>query len=360
MKTLFDPVVIGAVSLKNRIIRSATLESPADARGRFAAALLPLYAALAEGGVGAIITGMMGVGPNARLRPSMADAGTDEAIAELRALADCVHARGSRLVVQLSHCGRKSTVLEGYAPLGPMDAPLPHGPIARAMTPNDIEAVALNFAAAASRCKEAGADAVQMHAAHGYLLSQFLSPFYNKRQDGYGGGITGRARIVLEVYDAIRSAVGADFPIWIKINATDLVDETITWDECLWVCAALAERGINAIELSGGIAESARSSSAPPVRDESEEGVYGPEALALAESVSTPVISVCGYRTPAVINEWLNRGRIAAISLCRPLISEPGLVARWQSGDTAKARCISCNKCFRPKDGRFGCRAFAD
>ncbi|MDL2209599.1 NADH:flavin oxidoreductase [Desulfovibrio sp. OttesenSCG-928-O18] len=356
MKSLFDSVTVGGVTLKNRIIRSATLERPQDESGSFLPGLEPIYENLARGGVGAIITGMMGVNGNSRLYPSMIDTFGRHFVPELRALAERVHAHGCKIVVQLSHCGIKVPYGEnGEAPVAPSETDLGDGKKARAITREEIAALATGFADAAARCREAGADAVQLHAAHGYLLSQFLSPYYNKRTDEYGGDIAGRSHALSEVYDAVRAKVGNDYPVWMKINSTDRVDESSTWEEVLWVCTDLAKRGMDAIELSGGISVDAKSSSAQPVKAESDEGIYAQKAIELAAAAPVSVISVCGYRTPAVINEWLNKGDIAGISLCRPLIREPGLVARWQGGDTSKPTCISCNKCFRPKHG-FGCQ----
>ena len=357
MKTLFDPVSIGTLSLKNRILRSATHERAYDAeRERFSPFLAPIYKALAEGGVGAIITGMMGVGPNARLMPSMPDATTATAASEFRILADLVHDYDCPILVQLSHCGKRSTVTENDGPAwGPMDTAQSSGKQVKAMNAADIATVAQGFATAAARCRDAGIDGVQIHGAHGYALSQFCSPYFNKRTDEYGGCIKGRSRIIFEVYDAVRQKVGKDYPVWIKLSGREIVDEATTWEEFLWLCRELEARGINAIECSGGVGENAKTSSSQVVLKEEDEGTFATEALTLADAVSVPVISVCGYRTPAIINDRLNKGNIAAISLCRPLLAEPGLVNRWLSGDLAKSPCISCNQCFFQKKG-FGCQ----
>ena len=245
----------------------------------------------------------------------------------------------------------------GGLPLGPSDMVTAPDRESKSMTHAAIQAVAASFAAAASRCKAAGADAVQIHSAHGYLLSEFLNPYFNKRADEYGGHISGRGRIVLEVYEAVRSAVGSDYPVWIKINCKDFTEPSITSDEFLWICKELDKRGIDAIEVSGGASVDTKSSSMQIIRKESDEGSFVQEALQLADSVSASVVSVCGFRTPAIMENWLNKGGIEALSLCRPLISEPKLVSRWQNGDLRKARCISCNKCFSPQDG-IACRAF--
>ena len=357
MKTLFDPVVIGEIYLKNRIIRSATFERPADEEGHFAESLIPIYKNLAEGDVGAIVTGMVGVDRNSCLSSDMIKAYGQNFTSELRILTELVHEYGCKIVVQINHCGLKVISPDKSSRLfAPSAWKISDGKAAEEMTHEDIAAVTENFAKTAVKCREAGADGVQIHSAHGYLLSQFLSSHFNKRQDGYGGDIDGRGRIVFDVYDAIRQQVGADYPIWTKINCRDMTEDGSNTEEYLKFCIKLAEHGINAIEVSGGIAAGLKSSPVPAIKEEIHEGYFAAEAVILADRIKASVISVCGYRTPSRMEELLNKSRIEAISLSRPLISEPGLIKRWQDGDKNKARCLSCNKCF--KIGKFGCRAF--
>ncbi len=355
MKSLYDPVSIGRIDLQNRLIRSATFEFSADATGHFDKEHARIYEALAKGGVGAIITGMVGVGENAQMSAQMVDARDARFVPELRQVVDTVHACGGRLIVQLSHCGIHARIIkDGKPPLGPSAVETASGK-AREMTLEQIQGVIDDFAESALFCKEAGADGVQLHAAHGYLLSQFLSPYFNKRSDRYGGDIADRSRIVMEIYDATRKRVGTDFPIWIKINSSDLTDPGLSLEECYGICQELAKRGIDAIEISGGLAVSPEASPVQKIVGEEMEGFFAAAALFIADRVDVPVISVCGHRSLGKINEWLNKGNISAISMSRPLISEPNLVNRWQNGDESRARCISCNQCFRPK-GAFGCQ----
>lgn len=311
---------------------------------------------LAAGGTGLIITGMIGVCENACVSPAMTRGyapGLEEAY---RPLFEAVHRHGGRIAVQLGHCGVKATVLESSAaPLGPSAVQLPRLEAPRAMSREEIAQVVAGYAQSARRCKEAGADAVQLHAAHGYLLSQFLSPFFNRRTDEYGGDINNRGRIVCEVVEAIRGQTGPDFPMLIKINFSDLAEPSITFEECASLCARLAGLGLCAVELSAGLGNDAVTSPIRRVKTPEEEGYFAEPALDLADLLSIPVISVGGYRDLAAIEKRLNQGRVAAFAMSRPLICEPGLAARWQSGDQARARCISCNRCFSPK-GPFGCK----
>lgn len=359
MKKLFEPVLVGGVSLRNRFIRSATFEYAFNNdTGEFASKLLPMYEELATNEVAAIITGMVGVDENSRALPAMVKAYGNTFVPELTKLVQRVHGLGSKVIVQINHCGKKARQIDGGGlPLGPSDVDGEEGKTVKGMDLEDIRSVVASFAKTAVRCKEAGADAIQIHAAHGYLLSEFLNPYFNKRTDEYGGAIENRARIVFEVYHAIRAAVGNKYPVWIKINCMDLTEQSIRPEEFQWVCGELDKRGIDAIEVSGGAAVDAKSASTPVIKTEDDEGYFANEALQVAEKTAASVISVCGYRTPDIMEKWLNQGKIQAISLCRPLISEPDLVGRWERGDNRKGRCISCSQCFNPG---LVCKPFAD
>lgn len=213
------------------------------------------------------------------------------------------------------------------------------------MTQEEIHRTVLDFAKAAKHSKQANEDVVQIHCAHGYLISQFLSPIYNKRKGNYGGDIDGRSRILFETYDAIQQTVGKDFPIWIKINSKDLHPQGLSFEECLYICEELEKRGVDGIEVSGGIANGLSSLPCKPVKNESQEGTFLDEAKIMADKLNTPVISVGGHRTPQLLDDILNSSKVSAISLSRPLICEPHLVKRWKSGELQKSKCISCNYC---------------
>jgi len=357
MKSIFDPINIGTIEVKNRIVRSATAEMKSDAEGRLTDGYAPIFESLAKGGVGVIITGMFGVDEYSGFGARTPNTYNEAFVSDFRKFADLVHAYGCKIIVQLVHSGAKAVPDGGRLPYGPSDITLPRAKPAKAMTKQDIADLVESFAIAAVRCKEAGADGVQIHGAHGYLISQFLSPSTNKRTDEYGGAIENRGRILLEMLDAIREEAGNDFPVWIKINCKDLVEESITMEECIWLCAEMEKRGLDAIELSAGMGYGRDTSPSQRIVDENDEGSFAPEALELADRVGIPVISTGGYRTPDVIERWLNKGKIEAIGLSRPLICEPDLVNRWEEGSREKARCISCSGCYRPKNG-YGCQAF--
>ena len=352
LKTIFDPTRFGNIDAKNRIVRSATAESYAEGADRLTGANMRTYEELAKGEVGVIITGMFGVdrksGVHQRM-PNVYDAGF---VPEFRKIVNMAHFNNCKIVVQLVHSGAKANMPEGGGqPLGPSAITLTPNNPARAMTRQEIADLIAGFGKAAALCKAAGADGVQIHGAHGYLISQFLSPHCNKRDDEYGGDIANRGRIVLECLGAMRRETGGNYPVWIKINCHDLVEESIAMEECVWLCKELEEGGMQAVELSAGLGLGRSTSPSKVIAEESDEGSFAREALELAERLKIPVISTGGFRTPGVMEQWLNKGDIAGIGLCRPLIREPGLVKRWLEGDRAKSHCISCNRCYRLKDG---------
>ena len=348
MKKVFEEYILGSMVLKNRLIRSATFENGGADNGLITPLLKEIYEELAKGEVGLIITGMMGVGPNACVNSSMVKIYDDSFIDRFSEIAHAVHQMGGKIVVQLGHCGAKATVIDlGKRPF----CPSKYGN-SKEITKDEIKMLLKKYGEAALKCKMAGADGVQIHAAHGYLISQFLSPYFNKRTDEYGGDIQNRARFLFDVYDEIRSLVDEVYPVLIKINYNDLVENGLSDDECEWVCMELEKRGIDAIEISSGIGVNTESAPTQP-NQKKIEGFFADGALNIASKVTTPVISVGGYRSLDVIEKKLNQGNISAISLCRPFIKEPFLLKRWKNGDKGKASCVSCNGCFSMP--RHGC-----
>jgi 2,4-dienoyl-CoA reductase-like NADH-dependent reductase (Old Yellow Enzyme family) len=215
------------------------------------------------------------------------------------------------------------------------------------MTQPEIDQVIAVFAAAASRAVEAGFDGVQIHAAHGYLLSQFLSPFFNHRTDEYGGTLENRARMLMQIVECVQDVVGDEYPVFVKVNSEDRLEGGFTNAEMLAVCAMLQQAGIDAIELSGGtilgLAMNNPAISFSPVQ---ETGVYWRAAAEqYKQQIEVPLILVGGIRSLETAEDLVEKGIADYISLCRPLIREPDLVGRWQAGDRRKADCISDNAC---------------
>ena len=351
---MYDPFPIGNLTIKNRLIRSATFEFAAD-NGRITPQMIELYRELAAGGSGLIISGMQAVMPSGGIGPVMVQTTYDRYVDDMKQLVDIIHKNGSRLFVQLNHAGYKTATLPGYDQIGVSELEVSEGCTYQEATPEEIKKIAEAFGKAAKRCQDAGCDGVQIHAAHGYLISTFLSPYYNHRTDAYGGSIENRSRILFEVYDAVRNEVGNNYPVSVKLHFSDRVSPSITPDECLYVCKELAARGIDMIEVSSGLAIAGNNeSTSTPLIKGSQEGNFLAGAAQLAATVSVPIVSVCGYRTPDFIEKALNETPVTAVSLCRPLVREPNLPNRWIA-DRTRAVCVSCNKCFK-SSGIIACQ----
>ena len=342
-ENLYEPFRIGSLTVKNRLVASAMFES-GGADGALTPKIYQHYKTLAQGGVGLIITGMHAVRKGGCTSPLMVNIQDPQYVPELRRIADAVHENGCRLFVQLQHCGVKTFHGEGYDHIGVCDETAPDGWEFHAATEAELHQLAQDFAAAALRCREAGADGVQIHGAHGYLLSTFLSPATNHRTDRYGGPMENRARLLFEIYDAIREAVGPDYPICTKFPFSDLRQPSTTPEEALYACKTLADKGIDMIEVSSGMVLDGSAHSFSPFFPHGEETPFRSSAALLAEQVSIPVVSVCGYRTPGRVSETLASTAITAVSFGRPLVCEPDLPNRWKTDDSP-ARCVSCNGC---------------
>ena len=217
------------------------------------------------------------------------------------------------------------------------------------MTVADIQNVVKSYGAAAKRAQNAGFDGVQIHAAHGYLLSQFLSPAFNRRNDAYGGDIRHRARAVVEVLRQIRQAVGRDYPVLVKMNCRDFIENGLVVEDSLEVGKMLESEGIDAIELSGGVLIGGKlSPSRMGIKSEEKEAYFQDDAKAFKRKLRVPLILVGGNRSFQVAERLINEGTADYISMSRPLIREPNLINRWRAGDRSKAACLSDNMCFGP------------
>jgi 2,4-dienoyl-CoA reductase-like NADH-dependent reductase (Old Yellow Enzyme family) len=347
MNDLFKPAAIGGMETKNRFVRSGTWEGMASEDGEATDALIELYGNLSKGGVGLICTGFAYVNKKGRAVPRMLGIDDNALIPSLKKLADKVHESGGKICIQLTHGGSQSFVDTGSpaeAPSGIQDRV--SGKMPEELSKDAIKRVIQDFAAAAKRAKTAGFDAVQIHACHGFLLSEFLSPYCNRRTDEYGGAIENRAKIIYEIYGAARDSVGKDFPVMVKINSSDFDGAGLSTADAAVVCKSLSDMGIDAIELSGGTLASGELSPMRGGIDSPEkEAYFKNEAKEIRPLLKCPLILVGGMRSLPVMEELFSEGTADFFSLSRPLISEPGLIKRWGSGNREKARCISCGKC---------------
>lgn len=360
MSDPFSPIHFGELSLPNRFVRSATWEGLADENGFVRPELEHRMAELAAHGVGLIVCGYLYVSPEGRGLPWQSGIFLDAHMQGLRRMVDAVHRNGGLIAAQIAHAGgrtRPETI--GGTPLAPSAIEgMAFGHTPQAMTRADIDAVAAAFGRAAGRAQAAGFDAVQLHAAHGYLLSQFLSPLFNHRTDAYGGSPTRRRRLLIEVWEAVRRAVGPGYPVFVKINSSDGPDGGISVAEALETAADLAARGLCAVEVSGGMAGSTEHRpSRRKIKTPDQEAYFRTAAALFKSRLDVPVILVGGIKSFATAQAVLARGDADAVALSRPLICEPDLVSRWRSGDTAGSRCTSCNLCLQEglKGGGIAC-----
>jgi 2,4-dienoyl-CoA reductase-like NADH-dependent reductase (Old Yellow Enzyme family) len=349
MSKLFETTEINGMKLSNRFVRSATWEGMAGDDGAVTPKLTQTMVDLAQGGVGLIITGHAYVSPEGQAGPWQLGIYKDELVDGLKSMCEKVHSAGGKIVAQLAHAGHAAIETTGHVPhVVSAFKGLSKSPC-HELTKDDIKKLVNAFGNAAGRAKEAGFDGVQIHSAHGYLLNQFLSPAYNLREDEYGGSIENRARVHLEVYNAIREVVGKQYPVLIKINSEDFMENGLTLEDSVAASGMLAHAGLDAIELSGGTPDSGKLG---PVRvgiNKEEKEAYFKEAAAVyKKEIDLPLILVGGMRSFSVAEKTISNGNADYISMCRPFIREPGLIKRWKSGDTSPARCKSDNLCFGP------------
>jgi 2,4-dienoyl-CoA reductase-like NADH-dependent reductase (Old Yellow Enzyme family) len=221
-------------------------------------------------------------------------------------------------------------------------------PSGKNLTERDIRDIAVAFAQAAKRAKDVGFDGVQLHAAHGYLMSQFLSPVFNRRSDSYGGDVANRCKALVETLEEVRAEVGRDYPVLIKMNSEDGLEGGQTLEDSLEVGRRLQQEGIDAIEVSGGTLVSGRSGPSRGTKSEEREAYFRTASKAFKAALHVPIVLVGGIRSPNLAERFLEEGIADYFSMSRPFIREPDLVKRWASGDRSKARCVSDNQCFAP------------
>jgi 2,4-dienoyl-CoA reductase-like NADH-dependent reductase (Old Yellow Enzyme family) len=350
MSIMFERSEINGMKLKNRFVRSATWEGMAGEKGECTPKITNIMTELAEGEVGLIISSHAYVQRDGQAGPLQLGIYTDDFIGDYRKMTRAVHERDSKIVLQITHAGAfASAKLIGKPPLALSGVENFTKAPRRIIEKDDMENLVSAFAEGARRAREAGFDGVQIHAAHGYFLSQSLSPALNKRNDAYGGSLENRARLLLEVLGAVRVAVGNDFPLLVKLNSADFLEGGLTLDESVQIGEMLEKGGINAIELSGGTFFSGKlNPSRMGIATEEKEAYFREAAKTFKEKIRVPLILVGGNRSFQVAENLVQDGYAEYISMSRPFIREPGLVKRWASGDLRKAKCLSDNFCFKP------------
>lgn len=385
MNALFKPLTIGGLEIDGRLIKTATSETRAEADGRAGDALIDFYGPLAEGGTPLIITGNIYVSADGKSSPRQMGVDSDDKIPGLRRLVTAVHEKGGRIFAQISHCGRQVVPRsigsrEALAPSAVME--LSTGTKPRALTETEIDRIVGDFASAAGRCREAGFDGVQIHAAHGYLIGQFLTPHTNRRKDRYGGGTEGRMLFLREVFRAVRESVGPDYPVILKLNGADRIPfrAGLKTPEIVEIAVAMEAAGADAVEVSVGMYEAgfpmvrgrfwrclramARGSGGalplpwrwglrfgwpglavfsnlmwPP-----REGFNLAYGRQFKERLTIPVIVVGGFLDGEAMAAAIARGDCDAVSAGRAFIADPYLHRHLRTG-AAGPRCVFCNAC---------------
>jgi len=377
MSLLFTPIKIGNTELPNRFVNSATHEVMAQKTGEVSNELIKRYEKLAKGGVGLIITGLMFVQSSGRGYKYQTGIHHDSMTDGLNRLVDTVHKAGGKIAFQLAHCGRQTTKdLIGQTPLAPssrgrdpMNFVKP-----KEMSENQILETVNAFGKAAKRAVEAGADGIQIHGAHGYLISEFLSPFFNIRTDSWGGSDENRFRFLKAVFQEVKKVVHDDLPVLVKLNANDYTPkEGITPSLTARYAGWLMELEIDGVEVSCGTTNYSYMNMCRGDVPKTElvrslswwekpvgklmigrlEGKYGLEEgynLEAAKVVKlalggTPLLLVGGMRTVSHMENVLENNYADFISMSRPFIREPFLVNKIEKGEMEKVSCVSCNRC---------------
>lgn len=356
MSILFQETRIRNLALNNRFVRSATWEGMAESDGRVSPQLVELMAELASGQVGLIITGHAYVSKEGQAGPRQMGIYSQELLPGLAQMVQAVHERGGSIVVQLAHAGIQAGYkLTGMEPIGP-SAPSAEGAPGREMSLGEIQQVVEAFARAATLAVEAGFDGVQIHAAHGYLLSQFLSPYFNRREDQYGGSLENRARALLEVVFKAREAIGPQRPLLVKMNSQDFLEGGLCLEDSAQIARMLAQAGVDAVEVSGGmrLAGPQFMPSRLGIKQERQEAYFKDAARLFKERAGIPVMLVGGIRSFQVAERLVEEKVADYISMSRPFIREPWLIKRWKAGDLRKAFCVSDNQCFGPAQAGEG------
>jgi 2,4-dienoyl-CoA reductase-like NADH-dependent reductase (Old Yellow Enzyme family) len=400
---MFQPLTFKNLTVKNRIFRSNISGRLDNYDGSGNQARINWEVKFARGGVGGIMSSFVPVQIRGRIMPNYATIDTDERIAFWRKVGEAVHQYDCKYILQLSHGGRQRDVPGIEYPLGQSSTdkadPL-HGFECQRMTTADIKETVQAFAEGARRARDAGLDGVELHGANGYLITQFLSSAINDRTDEYGGPIENRARFVVEIVKAIRARVGFDFHLQMKISAVDhnnallflkLEGEGNTIDESIKVCKWLIDAGVDSLHVSTGSSfphprnpagsdipvdvlrqtyEQLASSGTNTLRNllffqgkitgqvfhdawlkagvpaDQIEGLTLPDARAIKQAVTVPVICTGGFQTASVIRQAIERGDCDAVSIARPLVANNDLVNQFAAGkDRADRPCTYCNKC---------------
>ena len=344
--SLFQPITLGTLELPNRLTMTTVKLGYGTKKGQVTERHIAFYVRRAEGGVGLITTEPLYIRRNGRELPTQLGIHDDRLVGGLRRLVEAVHAAGGHIMAHINHAGRAANpklVPEGER-ISASDVLCPaNGVTPRPLSPQEIHAYVGAFAAAARRVREAGFDALEVPFSHGYLIHQFLSPHSNHRDDEYGGSLENRLRFGREVIAAVRQEVGADFPIVVRMNGTDYVEDGLGIEDAVTIARALEEMGVEALSVtSGTMCESVPFCLYPTGTPKAN---LLPMAARIRAAVSLPVAVAGRIRTPQVAREALVEGQVDLIGLGRPFLADPDWPRKAQSGDEeAILLCAACHQ----------------
>jgi 2,4-dienoyl-CoA reductase-like NADH-dependent reductase (Old Yellow Enzyme family)/thioredoxin reductase len=342
---LFSPVRIAGTELKNRIVMPA-MATNFLTDGTVTERMIDYFRVRARGGAGLLVTEAASVRavPGSHLSRLHLNVSDDRFLPPLKALVDAVHREGGRIAVQLSHLGRQvASAFSGAVPVAPSPVPCPvTREVPKELSAGEIGEIVRDFVRGAVRAREAGFDAVELHACHGYLIGQFFSPLSNRRTDRYGGDAEGRSRFAVEIIRGIREALGTSFPVIARINGEDGVPGGPVVEDMLEIVPFLVGAGADALHVSAGVYGSARATVAPMFE---ERGCYVPLAARVRKEVSVPVIAVGRIDGPALAEEILRSGKADMVAMGRALLADPDLPVKAASGREGEIlSCLGCNQ----------------
>lgn len=345
-KKVLEPGKIGNLELKNRFVMAPMVTNYCDYDGCVTERFKAYHEARAKGGVGMIIIEATYVTPSGRGFPNEVGISKDSHIKGLRELTDTVHKYGTKIATQLYHGGRQThAAVTGQTPVAPSSIACPVcQEVPDELTVEEIKEIVEAFGQGARRAKEAGFDAIELHGAHGYLLNQFLSPYSNKRTDEYGGSFENRMRMPLEILKVTRESVGADFPIIYRLTSEEFVEGGLTIEDTKMFSRILVENGIDAINVSGGVYETAAMIIQPAAVP---QGLFVENAAAIRKAIDAkvPVMVVGRIKEPEMAETILENGQADFIVMGRGLLADPEFVNKIASNDLdGIRRCIACNQ----------------
>lgn len=353
MTKLFDALNINTMNLRNRFVRSATMDSMAN-NGIVSEAEIELYHDLGKGEIGLIVSHGLYPTQEGKCSPGQLSIHNDAAIPSLSILVDTVHQGGGKIAAQILHGGWMcNPTVTGLSPIGPSAIVHPRSGLQiRELSGNEIYELVEAYVQAARRIIEAGFDAVQLHGAHSWLLSTFLSPVTNKRNDEWGGSPEKRSNLVRHICEGIKKIAGKDYPVLIKLGINDYHPKGKSAEEGIEQAKLLEASGADAIEVSEGLEEDFFHHIRPGIMSP----YYLEECRQAKRALSIPVILVGGMRELKDMRAVIDDGIADAVSMCRPFIMDPYLVKNIRGGSSNGSKCTSCNECMaRMREGKLRC-----